>query len=70
LDYAIEFLKEKKIARILLLVKEKNTVAKKIYRESGFDFIGMYHRELDSEVVEEMELDLEAGINDDLSYVG
>jgi len=61
LDYAIKFLKGKKIARILLLVKEKNAAAKKIYKERGFDFIGMYHRELDSEVVEEMELDLRNG---------
>ena len=70
LDYAIEFLKVKKITRILLLVKEKNAAAKKIYKEAGFSFIGMYHRELDSAVVEEMELDLEAENKEGLSYVG
>lgn len=68
LDYAIAFLKEKKVGRILLLVKQKNEAAKKIYREAGFEFVGMYHRELDNEEVEEMELDIppEGG----LSYVG
>jgi len=68
LDYAIAFLKEKKVGRVLLLVKEKNEAAKKIYKEAGFEFIGMYHRELDNEEVEEMELDIppEGG----LSYVG
>ncbi len=70
LDYSIKFLKEKKIARVLLLVKEKNAAAKKIYKEFGFGFIGMYHRELDSEVVEEMELDLAPEDKKDLSYVG
>ncbi len=70
LDYAIKFLKEKKIARILLLVKEKNAAAKKIYKEAGFSFIGMYHRELDQAVVEEMELDLGSEDKENLSYVG
>jgi ribosomal protein S18 acetylase RimI-like enzyme len=68
LDFSISFLKEKRVGRVLLLVKEKNEAAKKIYREAGFEFIGMYHRELDNEEVEEMELDIppEGG----LSYVG
>ncbi len=70
LDYAIGFLKGKKVTRILLLVKEKNAAAKKIYKETGFDFIGMYHRELDREVVEEMELDLSPDDKENLSYVG
>ena len=68
LDYAIAFLKEKNVGRVLLLVKEKNEAAKKLYSEAGFEFVGMYHRELDNEEVEEMELDIppEGG----LSYVG
>jgi len=70
LDYAIAFLKEKKVERVLLLVKEKNEAAKKLYKEAGFKFIGMYHRELDNAVVEEMELDLVQGNEEDLSYVG
>jgi len=70
LDHVIKFLKEKKVERILLLVKEKNEGAKKIYKETGFRFIGMYHRELDNAVVEEMELDLSPGSKEDLNYVG
>lgn len=70
LDYAIGFLKGKRIARVLLLVKEKNAAAKKLYKEAGFSFIGMYHRELDNMVVEEMELDLAPDDKTDLSYVG
>ncbi len=70
LEYALAFLKNKKIARVLLLVKESNKAAKKLYKEAGFEFIGMYHRELDSAVVEEMELDLVPGDEEDLKYVG
>jgi ribosomal-protein-alanine N-acetyltransferase len=68
LDFALDFLREKKVGRILLLVKQRNEAAKKLYKEAGFEFIGMYHRELDNEEIEEMELDIapEGG----LSYVG
>ena len=69
-EFAIEFLKKKKIGRILLLVKEENKAAKKVYEEQGFKFIGMYKRELDDAIVEEMELDISEGSNEDLSYVG
>jgi len=70
LDFGLAFLKKKKIERVLLLVKEKNEAAKKLYMQAGFKFIGMYHRELDQAVVEEMELDLAKGNDEDLSYVG
>lgn len=69
-EFAIEFLKKKKIGRILLLVKEENKAAKKVYKEQGFNFIGMYKREMDNAMVEEMELDISEGSNEDLSYVG
>ena len=68
--YVIEFLKKKDIERVLLLVKEKNSAAKKVYKEAGFSFIGMYRRQLDNATVEEMELDLKPGSKEDLSYVG
>jgi ribosomal-protein-alanine N-acetyltransferase len=70
LDYAVEFLKKKSMQRILLLVKEKNAAAKKVYNEAGFSFIGMYRRELDGAVVEEMEFDLKPEKGGQLSYVG
>lgn len=70
LHYTVEFLKKKGSERILLLVKESNKAAKKTYQEAGFKFIGMYHRQLDNAVVEEMEFDLKPGSEEDLSYVG
>lgn len=70
LEHVIEFLKKKKIERVLLLVKEKNEAAKKVYKKAGFNFIGMYHRELDQAVVEEMELDFKPTDKSDLNYVG
>jgi len=70
IGYAVSFLKKKKVERVLLLVKQGNDAAKKIYREAGFRFIGMYNRELDNVVVEEMELDFKPKDERDLSYVG
>ena len=70
LDYSIEFLKDKGIKRILLLVKQKNKAAKKVYKDAGFSFIGMYRRELDDAVVEEMEMDVSGENQEELNYVG
>lgn len=70
LEHSLDFLKNKGVKRILLLVKQKNDPAKKLYKEAGFSFIGMYHRELDDTVVEEMELDVSKNGEEDLSYVG
>ncbi len=70
LQHTLNFLKKKKTERVLLLVKQGNQAAKKLYKEEGFRFIGMYHRQLDNMVVEEMELDLLPGSEEDLSYVG
>jgi ribosomal protein S18 acetylase RimI-like enzyme len=70
LDYSIAFLKKRGIERVLLLVKQGNKAAKKVYKEAGFKFIGMYHRQLDNEVVEEMELDFSPKDEEDLDYVG
>ena len=58
LGFAIDFLKKKNTARILLLVKRSNQKAKAIYAQAGFQFIGLYHRKIDNASVEEMELDL------------
>ena len=64
LDKALNFLKGNDVARVLLLVKESNKKAKKMYEGMGFQFIGLYHRKLDGAVVEEMELDLVKGTPD------
>jgi ribosomal-protein-alanine N-acetyltransferase len=58
IDRTLNFLRGKNVERIVLLVKQSNERAKAIYRSKGFEFIGLYHRKLDNEVVEEMELGL------------
>jgi len=58
LEKAIGFLKRKNIERVRLLVKQSNETAKKLYRQYGFQFTGLYNKKLDNEVVEEMELPL------------
>lgn len=59
----------KDLAKKQVVLVRRDT-AKKIYKQAGFSFIGMYNRELDNEVVEEMELDVSPGEKEDLSYVG
>jgi len=68
--FVLGFLKNKGVGRVLLLVRQENRAAKKVYEEAGFRFIGMYRRELDNAIVEEMELDFSPGKKEDLSYVG
>ncbi|MBN2067642.1 MAG: GNAT family N-acetyltransferase [Candidatus Diapherotrites archaeon] len=67
-EHTLEFLKKRQVKRIILLVKQGNEEAKSIYRQKGFKFIGLYHREIDQAVVEEMELDL-SGEEEKPSYV-
>ena len=68
LKFAVEFLESAGCRRIQLLVKEKNEKAKLLYKEFGFEFIGMYNKQLDNSLVEIMELDL--GNENELRYVG
>ncbi len=68
LDHMIRFLHGKNVRRIMLLVKQKNEEAKKLYGQKGFKFMGLYRREIDQAIVEEMELDL-SGKEENLSYV-
>lgn len=70
LDYVLGFLKKKGVGRVLLLVKQGNEAAKRVYSKAGFKFIGLYNRELDNAVVEEMELDFAPKGKEDLGYVG
>lgn len=69
LEFALQLLKKEGVQRVLLLVKQGNEAAKKLYTEAGFYFIGMYHRDLDQAVVEELELDFEPK-KERLNYVG
>lgn len=68
LKFAVEFMQGAGCRRIQLLVKEKNEKAKALYREFGFEFVGMYSKRLDNSLVEIMELDL--GNENELRYVG
>ncbi len=67
LKFAIEFMQGAGCERIQLLVKEGNEKAKALYSEFGFQFAGMYSKQLDGSLVEIMELDLGG---EDLSYFG
>jgi len=58
LEKMLEFLEEKGIKRVMLLVKQSNDEAKKLYSQKGFRFMGLYQREIDRAMVEEMELDI------------
>lgn len=69
LEFTLGLLKKEGVQRVLLLVKQGNEAAKKIYEEAGFSFIGMYHREIDQAVVEELEFDF-APKGERPSYVG
>ena len=59
LDYGIDFLRERGIKTVKLLVKEENAGAKALYTQAGFDFVGMHPKKLDESVVEELQLSLE-----------
>jgi ribosomal-protein-alanine N-acetyltransferase len=58
LEHMIDFLQSKGAKRIMLLVKQGNDEAKKLYETKGFKFMGLYQRQIDQSIVEEMELDL------------
>jgi len=58
LEYSIGFLREQGTERVRLLVKQSNKTAKALYSQFGFEFIGLYHKKLDNDVVEEMGLSL------------
>lgn len=71
LEYGIDFLKGKKIKRILLMVKQSNTEAKKLYSEMGFRFMGMLENKIDNDTIEELELNLGSEEEDEtMNYVG
>ncbi len=58
IEFAIDFLKGKKIERIVLLVSEENKKAKELYRRLGFEFAGIHPKQINGKIVEEMELNI------------
>ena len=60
LEHMIGFLQSRGAKRIMLLVKQGNDEAKKLYETKGFKFMGLYQRQIDQSIVEEMELDFGA----------
>ena len=60
LEHMIGFLQSRGAKRIMLLVKQGNDEAKKLYETKGFRFMGLYQRQIDQSIVEEMELDFGA----------
>ena len=55
MQYAIKFLRKKKVKEILLLVKVGNFPAKKLYRKVGFRFNRYFDKKIDNSIVEEMQ---------------
>ncbi|MBI5553196.1 MAG: GNAT family N-acetyltransferase, partial [Candidatus Diapherotrites archaeon] len=52
------FLKKNDFLRVVLLVKESNAVAKKLYRRHGFLFSRFHEKKIEGERVEEHEKEL------------
>ncbi len=67
LQKTIEFLKEKKMVRIKILVDQNNETAKNLYQSMGFEFVSLYQLDQTGQTVEELELDLDT---ETPSYVG
>lgn len=59
LEKVIKFLQSEGIHRILLLVREDNKQAKKMYSSLGFKFVNLYQQWDTGITIEELELDLE-----------
>lgn len=58
LEFAIEYALNKNQAEMVLLVRPKNTIAKKLYQENGFEYLGIWKEKVDGEEVEEWQLKL------------
>ena len=56
MQYAVKFLRKKKVKEILLLVKVGNFPAKKLYKKVGFRFNRYFDKKIDNSIVEEMQL--------------
>lgn len=54
--FAVNFLALKGADKIMLLVKQENSAAKKIYQSLGFRTNGLLEKKMDNSLVEQMEL--------------
>ena len=70
LEFAVEYLKKKNISQIILLVKQSNLEAKKLYEEAGFQFMELLENKIDNEAIEELELNLHPEEEETPSYIG
>ena len=70
LEFAVEYLKKKNISQIILLVKQSNLEAKKLYEEAGFQFMELLENKIDNETIEELELNLHPEEEETPSYIG
>ncbi|AJF59597.1 MAG: GNAT family N-acetyltransferase [Candidatus Diapherotrites archaeon] len=60
LDFGINFLKEKNVSEIKLIVKAENRVAKSLYGKFGFHSTGILSQKIENSTVEEMSLPLKS----------
>ncbi len=68
--FAVDYLEKKNIRRIIILVKQSNTDAKKLYEETGFKFMGLLENKIENETIEELELNLHSEEDETPSYIG
>ncbi|MBN1940802.1 MAG: GNAT family N-acetyltransferase [Candidatus Diapherotrites archaeon] len=69
LEFAIDFLRKKKIKRVTLLVRQDNEKAKKLYTKMGFGFMGLWKNKIGGHVAEEWELNLHSNGEETPNYV-
>lgn len=58
LEYAIKYAVQTNQTELVLLVRPNNTVARKLYQEHGFEYLGPWKEKVDGEVVDEFQLKL------------
>ena len=56
LEFALRFCEAKNVKEVVLLVKQDNQRAKRLYEEYGFEVSGLHGKKLDDAIVEEMSL--------------
>ncbi|MDD5163313.1 MAG: GNAT family N-acetyltransferase [Candidatus ainarchaeum sp.] len=68
--FAVNYLEKKNIRRIIILVKQSNSEAKKLYAETGFKFMRLLENKIENETIEELELNLHPEEDETPSYIG
>ena len=67
LEHALDYIRKAQAEKVVLLVKTTNERAKKLYQQSGFEFIGMHDKPIDGSQVEIWEKDLSQAETDYLN---